>query len=256
LIQNPVIESMMNRKSIRKYTKDSPSDEVIETIVRSAQQAPFAAQMCSLLLSRQKGKIPFSAPLLFTICVDVYKLEQIMARRNWSIGCNDLSLLLFGMQDAVLMAENLVIAGESLGLGSCFIGNAPYRAESIIKSYKLPRRVFPVVQLTMGYPDENPPLRPRYPLDFFLFENEYPRFSDETIDLAMNEMDVGFQAQDYYRQANYMVPLEGDRAETFTFDTYGWTEHMGRKWGQWMTSSKEILAQLSACGFDLTAEDK
>ena len=82
-----------------------------------------------------------------------------MAQRNWSIVCNDLSLLLFGMQDAILMSENLVIAGESLGLGSCFIGNAPYRAKSIIENYKLPRRVFPVVQLVMGYPAENPPVR-------------------------------------------------------------------------------------------------
>ena len=179
-----------------------------------------------------------------------------MARRNWPIVSNDLSLLLYGIQDAVLMAENLVIAGESLGLGSCFIGNAPYRAKSIIKNYKLPRRVFPVVQLTMGYPDENPPPRPRYPLDYFLFENEYPRFSDETIERAMKEMDVGYQAQDYYRHANYMVPLEDDREEMFTFDTYSWTEHMGRKWGQWLTSSKDILVQLSACGFDLTEGDK
>ncbi len=256
MIHNPIVETMLNRKSIRKYTDEMPSDEMLETMVRAAQQAPFAAQMCSLLLSRKRGKIPFGAPLLFTVCVDAFKLEQIMARRHWSMVSNDLSLLLFGMQDAVLMAENLVIAGESLGLGSCFIGNAPYRAKSIIKDYKLPRRVFPVVQLTMGYPAENPPPRPRYPIDFFLFENEYPGFSDEMVERAMKEMDDGFQRQDYYRRANYMVPLEGDREERFTFDTYSWTEHMGRKWGQWLKSSEEILQQLSACGFDLTGKDK
>lgn len=219
MIHNPIIEAMLNRRSIRKYTDEMPSDEMLETMIRAAQQAPFAAQMCSLLLSRKKGKIPFSAPLLFTVCVDAHKLELIIARRNWSMACNDLSLLLFGIQDAVLVAENLIIAGESLGLGSCFIGNAPYRAKSIIKNYKLPRRVFPVVQLTMGYPDENPPPRPRYPIDFFLFENEYPEFSDEPINKAMKEMDRGFQAQDYYRRINYMIPLEGDRKEMFTFDT-------------------------------------
>ena len=78
MIHNPVIDTMLNRKSIRKYTKETPSDEVLETIVRAAQQAPFAAQMCSLLLSRREGKIPYGAPLLFTICVDAYKLEQVM----------------------------------------------------------------------------------------------------------------------------------------------------------------------------------
>ncbi|MCP4570661.1 MAG: hypothetical protein GY841_24010 [FCB group bacterium] len=252
MIHNKTIDLLLTRKSIRKYTDEKPSDEILETVVRAAAQAPFAAQMCSLLLSRREGKIPFGAPLLFTICVDAHKLEQVMARRDWETASNDLSLLLFGLQDAVLMSENLVIAGESLGMGSCFIGNAPYRAESIIKHYKLPSRVFPIVQLTMGFPAENPPPRPRYPLDFFLFENEYPRFDDDTVAKAMKEMDDGFLAQDYYREADYMVPLEDGREETFTFDNYSWTEHMGRKWGQWLKSSKEILEQLAACGFDLT----
>ncbi|MCK4656423.1 MAG: nitroreductase family protein, partial [candidate division Zixibacteria bacterium] len=42
------MEAMLNRKSIRKYKDESPSDEVIETIVRAGQQAPFAAQLCSV----------------------------------------------------------------------------------------------------------------------------------------------------------------------------------------------------------------
>lgn len=49
---NDVVETMLNRKSIRRYTDESPSDEVISTIVRVGQQAPFAYQLCSLLLSR------------------------------------------------------------------------------------------------------------------------------------------------------------------------------------------------------------
>ncbi|RKX18885.1 MAG: hypothetical protein DRP51_08360, partial [Candidatus Zixiibacteriota bacterium] len=121
MIHNAVIDAIMERKSIRKYTKQMPSDEVIETIVRAGQQAPFAGQLSSLILTR-KGKIPFGAPLLFTICVDYYRLEKIMQRRNWKTVTNDLSLLVFGMQDASLMGENMVIAAESLGLGSCYLG--------------------------------------------------------------------------------------------------------------------------------------
>jgi nitroreductase len=207
--------------------------------------------MCSLLLSRNASKEMYSAPLLFTICVDAFKLERIMAARGWQMICNDLSLLLFGLQDAVLMAENLVMAAESVGLGSCFIGDAPYRAKTIVKKYQLPGRVFPVVQLTMGYPDEDPPPRPRYPMEYFLFEDRYPELDVDMVSRAMEVMDEGYRAQDYYRQANYMVPLERGREETFTFDTYGWTEHMGRKWGQWLGSSKSIAAQLKACGFEL-----
>ena len=232
---------MMARKSIRSYTDEEPTNEVVETIVRAGQQAPFAAHLGSVLLSRRRNRNPFAAPLNFTICVDAHRLELVMARRGWNMVSNDLSLLLFGIQDACYMAENMVSAAESLGLGSCFIGRTPYRARKVIERYALPPRVFPLVELVMGYPAEDPPTRPRYPLEAHLHEGRYREFSDEDIDRAMSVMDDGYLSQDYYRKGNYMVPLEGDREETFTFDDYSWTEHMGRKWGQWLGSPDELL---------------
>lgn len=259
MLENPVLNVLMRRKSVRKYTAEMPSDEVIHTIVRAGQQAPFAFQMGSLLLSRQREKHPFKAPLLFTICVDSHRHELIMARRGWKLATNDLSLLFFGIQDAAYMAENMVIAAESLGLGSCFIGNALYRAEEIIAEYRLPRRVLPLVQLVMGYPAEERPTRPRYPLDFCLFEGQYPDFDEDQIQRAMHTMDEGYIQQDYYKRANLMIPLEDGKQETYTFETYGWTEHISRKTGQWLRSVEDLLRQLEACGFDIhptTAEGR
>ncbi len=250
-MDNEVIHTMMNRKSIRKYTSQMPSDEVIETVVRAGQQAPFASQLCSLLLTRIKG-VPFGAPLLFTICVDMHRMELIMHKRNWTRVTNDLSFLFFGIQDASLMAENMVIAAESLGMGSCFLGVAPYIADKIAKKYKLPARVFPLVQLVMGYPAENPPTRPRYPLSFTLFEEKYPQFTEGEIEQAMEQMDEGYLAQNYYSKPKIMIRLEGERAETFTYDNYSWTEHISRKWGQWYESPAELLGQLAERGFDVT----
>lgn len=167
---------------------------------------------------------------------------------------NDLSLLLFGIQDACYMAQNMVTAGESLGLGSCFLGGAPFRAQAIAEEYGLPERVFPIVQLTMGFPDEDLPPRPRYPLPLALYDGRYPDFTEEEIGEAMAVMDEGYLEQDYYRTGNYMVKLEGDREETFTFDTYSWTEHMGRKWGQWFPSPEKLLEQFETRGFRLTED--
>ena len=255
-MNNPVIQTMLDRKSIRKYTDQTPSDEVITSIVRAGQQAPFASQLYSLLLSRDREGTPFRAPLLFTICVDIHKLQLFMARRNWQLVTNHLFVLLLGIQDASLMAENMVIAAESLGLGSCFLGDTPYRSEEIVKRYKLPQGVFPLVQLVMGYPADSPPPRPRYPIEFVLFEDEYPEFSQEQIDQAMKQMDDGYLAQDYYRNANYMIPLQGDREEAFTFDDYSWTEHISRKWGQWLPSPAKLLEQMAICGFKITEYDQ
>lgn len=254
MTHNPTIEIMLKRKSIRQYKGKAVPDDVLTAVVRAGQQAPFAYQLCSLLLSRNQKGNPFGAPLLFTICVDAHRLEVVMDRRDWRMVENDLSLLLFGIQDASLLTENMVIAAESLGLGSCFLGGAPFRAEEIIEEYELPMRVFPLVQLAMGFPAEEPPPRPRYPMEFTLFEGKYPEFSDELIRRAMSEMDEGYVAQDYYRKAGYQIPLEGSREETYTFEDYSWTEHISRKAGQWHPSPADLLKPLAKCGFRITTD--
>lgn len=124
---NPIIEIMLNRKSIRQYKPEMPSDETIQSVVQAGQQAPFASQLCSLLLQRGPDGTPFRAPLLFIICVDSHKWELVMSERDWQMDVDDDALLLLlGIQDAALMAENMVIAAESLGMGSCFLGGMPF----------------------------------------------------------------------------------------------------------------------------------
>ena len=255
MIHNETIDLMMKRHSMRKYTDQQPSDEVIETIVRAGQQAPFAGQLCSLILTRKK-KLPWGAPIMFTVCVDMHRMELIMAKRGWKTLTSDISILLFGMQDATLMAENMVIAAESLGLGSCFIGAAMYSADQLKKKNKLPERVYPFVHLVMGYPAEERPPRPRYPLEFTLFEDKYPELTDEMVTEAMQVMDEGYLAQDYYKCMKAKIRLTVSREETFTYDDYSWTEHISRKWGQWDSDPNELLDPLAKCGFSITKKQK
>jgi len=256
VLHNPIIDTLLNRKSIRSFKPEQPSQEVVETIALAGQQAPFAYQLGSLLLSRNSQVNPWNAPLYFIILVDAHRFECIMAQRGWEMATNDLSLLVLGIQDAALMAENMVIAAESLGLGSCFLGGVPYQAAQIIKDYSLPSRVFPLVGLAMGYPASNPPTRPRYPLEYCLFEDQYPQLDPQAIQRAMQEMDGGYLAQDYYRKANYIIPLEGDREEQYTFENYSWTEHISRKLGLWQRSPKSILSAFKKCGFHIPSSDK
>lgn len=251
---NSVFETMLSHKSIRNYSDKEPADETIENVVRAGQQAPFVSQMYSVLLTRE-GSLPFDAPLLFTICVDIHKMERVMKKRGWEVVTNDLSLLIFGMEDASLMAQNMVIAGESMGLGSCFLGEAPYYAEKIIEDYDLPEKVFPMVQLAMGYPEEEKPTRPRYPLDFVLFEDEYPEFEEGELKEAMDKMDRGYMDQDYYEEKDAKIPLEAGQEDEYTYENYGWTEHISRKWGQWHRDPKEILKKFKKCGFDICTDE-
>jgi len=249
---NEIIRTLLNRKSIRHFRKTTPTEDVVETIVRSGQQAPFASQLCSLLLSRKCEENPFHAPLFFIVCIDAFKWERIMEKRGWKMVGDDLLLILLGLQDAALMAENMVIAGESLGLGSCFLGGVPFESKAIIEKYDLPPRVFPMVGLAMGYPDGDHPPRPRYPLDFVLFEDRYPHLDDALIEKSMKIMDEGYLAQDYYRKLKAKIPLKDGREETFDYDTYSWTEHISRKWGQHLFP-KTLWRQFERCGFDICA---
>ncbi len=248
---NHTLDLLLRRRSVRKYSSRIPTREELETVVRAGFQAPFSYQLCSLLLKRDARKNPYHAPLLFTLCVDFFRHEAVMEKRGWKMVSNDLSMLFFGIQDVSLVAENLAIAGESLGMGSCLLGGTPYQAERIVKQYRLPPRVFPLVQLTMGYPAEDFPPRPRYPLEFSLFEDAYPEFSDNQISAAMQVMDDGYLAQGYYKKQRIKIPLQGKRPESYDFSNYSWTEHISRKAGLWLDDPNELIIQLEKCGIFL-----
>ncbi len=255
MIHNPAIDAMMDRASVRRYRKERPSREVIETVARAGIQAPFASQLHSILLS-DKPKAPFGAPLWFTICVDLHKLELFMKARGWKRVTNDLAMLVFGIQDAAYMAENMVIAAESLGMGSCFLGESPWLADRVAEEFSLPPLVMPLVGLVMGYPDEKRPPRPRYPLEYSLFEGKYPQLGEADVAAMMKAMDEGYLAQDYYRRAKAKIPLEDGtvaegREDTFSYDDYSWTEHISRKWGQWYRTPDDLLEQFAKRGFSL-----
>lgn len=249
---NQIVELLLQHRSIRKYQDKEVPVDIIETIVRAGQQAAFAYQAYSVLLSRNKKKHPFGAPLYFIPCVDLHKIELIMKKREWKFRMCDISALLLSLQDAAYMAQNLVIAAESYELGTCYIGSVPYHADKVAERFDLPEKIFPLVGITVGYPAENPPTRPRYPMKFTLFENNYPKIEDKEISKAMDVMDEGYLAQDYYKNAGYMIKLTEKDEETFDFKTYSWTEHISRKLGQWEQNSKTLFEQFRKRGFDLT----
>lgn len=247
---NEITDLMLGHRSVRKYKEECPPDEMIQAIVRAGQQAAFAYQAYSFVMTK-KGNIPFKAPVLMTICVDFNRFSKIMEKRGWKIKQNDIAQLLFGLQDANLALQNMILAAESFGLGTCLLGNTAFVAGKVKERFNLPDKVFPFVQLVLGYPDEEEIPRPRYPLEFTLFEDSYAELTDKEIDSAMDEMDTGYLDQDYYRKANAMISLPQEKEEQYTFDNYSWTEHISRKLGLWMEESKGIRKQLKICGFDL-----
>ena len=234
---NLVLDTINNRRSIRQYLDKQVSDEILKQILTAGFRAPFAAQLCSVVYTRSREKIKEAgltvyptAPLHLVFFIDFARLEKIMEHRGHEYGYDDMMAIWLGMQDVSLMIENLTIAAESLGLGSVLYGIAPIRADSIAETFNVPKRVFPVVGMSVGYPDpaEATEIRPRYPLEMAAFEDEYRHHSDEDIEICMKKMDEGYLAQEYYIKSRTKVDLV-DKEDTIGFDKYSWSEHISRK---------------------------
>ncbi len=91
--------------------------------------------------------------------------------------------------DAAIVAQSTVIAAESLGLGICYIGalrNDPSKVSDLLE---LPDHVYPVFGLCLGYPDEDPEIKPRLPMNIFLKDDTYDNKKDmENIALYDEQM--------------------------------------------------------------------
>ncbi|MFW9870721.1 MAG: nitroreductase family protein [Candidatus Thorarchaeota archaeon] len=256
---NIVLDTINKRRSIREYLDKPVSDQVLSQILEAGFRAPFAAQLCSVIYTRSREKMKEAgigvyptAPVHMIFFIDFARLEKIMKHRGHEYGYDDMMALWLGLQDVVLMIENLIIAAESLDLGSVLYGLAPLRADSIAATFNVPKRVFPVVGLSIGYPDpaEETELRPRFPLEMAAFEDEYRNHTDEDIKACMKVMDEGFITQGYYIKSRTKVDLV-DKEDTIGFDKYSWSEHISRKFRSAFRRGDPLLEILRRHGFDL-----
>jgi nitroreductase len=258
-VSNEVLKVIHNRRSIRKFLDKPVPNEILANILKAGFRAPFAAQLCSVIYTHDKEKMKKAgigvyptAPVHLLYFIDLRRLEKIIAQRGHEYGHDDMMAIWLGVQDVVLVIENLTIAAESLGLGSVLYGNTPLRADSIAKVFKVPQRVFPVVGMSLGYPDpsENTETRPRFPLEMAAYRDVYHDHTEEDIKLCMKTMDEGYLAQGYYIKSQTKVDLV-DREDTIGFDKYSWSEHISRKFRSVFRGDDSLLDILRRHGFDL-----
>jgi nitroreductase len=259
MTDNVVLDIINNRRSIREFLDKPVRQEVLIEILEAGFRAPFAAQLCSVVYTRDRDKMTEAgiwtyptAPVHLIFFIDFARLEKIMTKRGHEYGYDDMMAIWLGMQDVVLMIENLTIAAESVGLGSVLYGMAPLKTDEIAKTFNVPKRVFPVVGMSVGYPnpEENTEIRPRFPIEMAAFEDEYRHHSDDDIEVCMKRMDEGFIAQGYYIKSKTKVPLV-DEEDTIGFDKYSWSEHISRKFRSAFRRGDPLLEVLRRQGFNL-----
>ena len=205
---NPTIEIMRQHRSIRQYTSDPVPDEDIAKAVSAAQCASTSSnvQAYCIIRVRDEGRLTrlveltggqgkvAKAGAFFLICADSRRHRLLVERAGGEYRAG-LEEFLVGVIDASLFAQNLSLAFESAGYGICYIGSVRNDLKEVDDLLGLPAGVYPLFGLCVGVPDQDPPLRPRLPLEAVLMEEEY--LPDEAMRAAIDQYDR--EMREYFR---------------------------------------------------------
>lgn len=263
-MRNPVIESLMAHRSIRKFKAERITPEVLDVILRAGIRAATAGnlQLYSLVviddhekqkaLQREmvangvfKDEIQLDVPIEIIALVDQHRLGRWFEVNNCAPVCNNRALNLFqGLSDATIVLQNIVVAAESLGLGTCYVGGI--QSVNIQKLLSTPEHVFPAGMVCIGYPDESPRLRVRLPLEAVVHRNTYRVLTDDEIRVVYKEREgvwetVKEELKESLRKENvHSIP------QAVAVQRYSRQVAVGR--------SKGIVENLDRAGFILTQE--
>ncbi len=202
---NKTIELLNKRRTIRAYSAKPISQEDEKIIIRAAIRAPTAGNLMlySILKvtdQKLKEKLAIScdnqphiakAPLVLIFLADMQRWWNYFELCDVQKKCNEMHVnfekpqesdLLLACCDALIAAQNAVIAAEALGIGSCYIGDIMENYETHQELLKLPRWVFPITLICFGHPKgdkDKIPLTNRFPVDYIVHENIYHQLSRE-----------------------------------------------------------------------------
>lgn len=195
---NPIVQSLYERKSVRAYTNQPISPEIKQSILESAVQAPSAGnQILYTILDIQSQEKkdtlailcdnqPFiaKAQMVLVFLADCKKWLEIYQGANTPARHPGPGDLMLAVSDAMAAAQNTVVAAESYGIGSCYIGDIMENKEKVTELLSLEPFLFPVAMLVFGYPTEQQKSREkpkRFALESVVMQDEYKTPSKEEL---------------------------------------------------------------------------
>jgi FMN reductase (NADPH) len=190
-----IMDFLNNRRSIRRYKTDDISDELLNSLLLQAERTQTMGnmQLYSVVVTRSKemkealAPVHFNqpmvtgAPVVLTFCADFNRTVKWCSFRDANSGYDNLLSLMNAVSDTLLYTQTFSCLAEEAGLGLCYLGTTLYNAGQIIDLLKLPQLVLPVATLTVGYPDECPPMTDRLPLEALIHQEHYHDYDEQTI---------------------------------------------------------------------------
>lgn len=218
---NETIASKLAHRTIRAYKERPLTEAEIETLMEVARHTATASYLQGYTVLhitdpqvREKIYAASGQPYvggtkgdMFIFVVDLYRNSRIRAEQGVSSeALSSMNLFLTGAEDALLAAQNVVVAAESMGLGTVYLGSILADPRLVVDALELPELTFPILGLLVGHSDQEPGQKPRLPLSILTAENTYPRVESYTEALA-----------DYDREVTEYYDLRsGSRLESFT----------------------------------------
>lgn len=186
---NEVMNVLLSHRSIRAYTEDQVSEDVLDQILRAVQAAPNWVNMqhvSIIAVKDQERREKFStlcggqkqiaqAPVFWVFCADFYRTWLACAQdeQGFDKVVNQTDNLIVGANEVGIALGTAVAAAESFGLGTVPIGDIRLHALEAVWELSLPKYVVPLLGLCIGYPAENPGIKPRLPKEAVYFEERY-----------------------------------------------------------------------------------
>lgn len=226
---NQVIQTIKNRSSLRKFTDQTINKETKNLLFQCGMFAPTAGNqmlysMIDITDQALKDRLaiacdnqPFisKAPMVVIYVADHQKWFDYYAMNDVKGFCekrDDLSFeapqesdLMLACEDAMCAAQNMVIAAESLDIGSCYIGDILENYEYIKELLNLPEWAFPIGMLVFGYRDLEDKRRhvKRFDQEYVVFENGYKKLSNDELKEMFTEVDDKFNPKNNVQAENY-----------------------------------------------------
>ena len=195
------MQTIQQRRTIRKYAQKEVSETLLNRLLEEAERTPTMGnlQLYSVVITRDaamKRKLAPAhfnqpmvegAPVVLTICADFRRTSLWAENRQAVPGYDNFLSFMNAATDALLYTQTFCNLAEAEGLGTCFLGTTVYMPQMIIDILQLPKLVFPVATITLGWPDEEPPLSDRLPLAAIVHQESYDDYTPERIDAFYTE---------------------------------------------------------------------
>ena len=207
------MQSINTRRTIRKYTKEDVSGQLLNELLTAAARTQTMGnlQLYSVVVTRDaemktrlapahfNQPMVTGAPVVLTICADFRRVTDWCANRQADAGYDNFLSFINAASDALLFTQTFCNLAEERGLGCCYLGTTVYMPQTIIDILELPRLVMPVATITLGWPDEEPPLTDRLATEAFVHEETYKPYTPERIDAFYQEKEALPENQEFVR---------------------------------------------------------